>query len=586
MKKFFCVFTAALITMSTFYSMFVQAAMPGKNITLYGDESFKKEILKESDDSIVTNAIFVAENGNDNNKGSFDSPYKSVQKALNVVKSGQTIYLRQGTYIGNNTFKNSGTENNYITLRNYPGEKPYLTASSNGAIISTDGNDFIKIEGLEIGNLSSQQAYGILLDSDENHIIIRNNEIHHIVTTKPGENQDGEANAILCYAEGKTEALSINNICIDNNYVHDNITGWCEAVSVTGNAKYVNIINNIVENNTNIGIDFYGNAGYCPVKELDQPRYCVAAGNTISKSICDYAECAGLYVDGARDIILENNTIFDSMYGIEIGSEEGHTTDYLVKNIIARNNLVYNNNSGGIRVGGYDKKKTGYVTDTKIYNNTIVNNGEGDGGWNGELCFVKCDGVDVRNNIVYKDNKEYPMIGGDLAEQYVLNVTFEKNLFYSPLGEEEIYFEFASKGTEGMSAFNTKVKGNNIFGKPVFNSDYSLAENSDGIDMGDNSILDYVGKYDLANNNRVVNTIDLGAYEYQSESSLKLYGDADDDGDVDIVDVILVMRYIKKDAEIKNDFKYIDVNDDKIINSADAAMILKHISDPSYVIPR
>lgn len=490
--------------------------MAKDKITLYGDESFKAEILKGSSDEIVANALYVSPTGSDSNTGTASAPFKTVQKALDTVKAGQTIYLREGTYTALNTFKSSGTEGNYITLRNYPGEKPYLTmtAGSSGAILRLDGNDYIKIEGLEIGGLSSAIAQGILLDGNENHVIIRNNDIHNFVTTKPGENENGEANAILCYGEGKTEEDSINNICIENNLVHNNTTGWCESVSVTGNTKYVNIINNTVYDNTNIGIDFYGNAGYCSIPALDQPRYCVAAGNVIYGSICDYAECAGLYVDGARDIVLENNISHDNMYGIEIGSEELQA-DYPVKNIIARNNLVYNNSAGGIRVGGYDRNKTGYVTDTKIYNNTVVNNGEGEGGWNGELCFVKCDGVDVRNNIVYKDNKNYPMIGGDLAKEYVKNVTFSNNVFYNPLGAEEIYFEFAKGSAEGIAAFNEQTGGNDTFGKPDFNADYSLKAGSYGIDAGADVSNDMGTLTDLANNGRIINTIDLGAFEYQ-----------------------------------------------------------------------
>ena len=72
-------------------------------------------------------------------------------------------------------------------------------SNKDGAIISIDGNDYIIIEGLEIYDFSSAVAYGILLDSDESHIIIRNNKIHDICTTMPSEN--GEANAILCYGE-------------------------------------------------------------------------------------------------------------------------------------------------------------------------------------------------------------------------------------------------------------------------------------------------------------------------------------------------------------------------------------------------
>lgn len=608
MKKLGLKILGSLFLLSSAFVLYggtaVNAAMPKDKITLYGDEAFKAEICSESSDVIVGNSIFVSPTGSDTNNGSADSPYLTVQKALDNVSAGQTIYLHGGTYTGLNTFKSSGTEGNYITIRNYPGEKPYLTmtANTNGAIIGLNGNDYIKIQGLDIGNFSAEQAFGILLNSDENHIIIRNNEIHNLSTTKPGEGENGEANAILCYAEGKTEDLSINNICIENNNVHNNTTGWCESVSVTGNAKYVNIINNTVYDNTNIGIDFYGNAGYCSVPALDQPRYCVAAGNTVYKSICSYAECAGLYVDGARDIILENNTIYDSMYGIEIGSEERQDS-YPVKNIIARNNIVYNNSSGGIRVGGYDKNNTGYVTDTKIYNNTLVNNGSGDGGWNGEFCFVKCNGIDVKNNLVYKDSTQYPMIGGDLPSQYVLNVTFKNNAFYNPLGADSIYFEFAGGSAEGISAFNSQTGGSDLFGKPTFNSNYSLQSGSYGIDIGSSDVISYMGNLtDLGNNYRVINTIDIGAYEYQDGSMptetttvssttettsettttyVSKSGDVNKDGKVDKIDSSIVLKIITSIiTDLTNyDVDAIDYNNDGSKDLLDATAILKSMSE-------
>ncbi len=553
-------------------SISVYASMPKNKIALYGDDAFIQEIQKDSTDDIVTNSLYVAESGNDNNSGTADKPFRTIQAALDKVKAGQTIYVKKGTYTGINYFASSGTEGKYITLRNYPGEKPFLTADKQGAILNTSGNDYIIIEGLEIGGFSAPIAQGILLDSDENHIIIRNNDIHDLVTTKPDENQDGEANAILCYGEGKTKESSINNICIENNNVHNNTTGWCESVSVTGNTEYINIINNTVHDNTNIGIDFYGNAGYCSVKELDQPRFCIAAGNEIYNSVCDYADCAGLYVDGARDVILENNISHDNMYGIEIGSEEGNGKPP-VKNIIARNNLVYNNPSGGIAIGGYNYKTTGYVTDCRIYNNTLVNNGDGENGWNGELCFAKCDGIDVRNNIIYKENEEYPMIGGELNSNYVKNVTFSHNIYYNPLGAEEIYFEFMKKGTEGIAAFNAQTGGNDTFGIPNFNSDYSLVKGSYGIDIGDTSVNEYAGKYDLANNPRFDSNIDAGAFEYQST----LKGDVDKNGTVDYNDgkiILQIISGITKDLT-PYDTNAIDYNGDGKEDILDPIDILK-----------
>ena len=419
------------------------------------------EIDREDNDIIVSNAIYVSPEGNDDDSGTEDKPFKTIQKALDTVEAGGTIYVREGSYSALNTFSSSGKKGKYITLKNYPGEKPRLTMThEDGAIISLDGNDYIIIEGFEICDFSSDIAYGILLDSDESNIIIRNNIIHDICTTDPSEN--GEANAILCYGEGITEDAAINNILIENNDIYNNVTGWSEAVSVARNAKYVDIVNNTVHDNTNIGIDFYGNAGYCTMPELDQPRFCTAVGNVVYNSKCDYAECAGIYVDGARDIVVEENEVYGNMYGIEIGSEE-LKLDFPVKNVIVRNNLVYDNPFGGIRAGGFDVDTTGYVTDTKIYSNTLRNNGDGDGGWNGELCFLKCDGIEVKNNIVYTNSDEYPIIGGDLPGEYVQNVTFENNTYYSPSGKDEIYFEFKGIPTYGINDFNALTGGNDVF---------------------------------------------------------------------------------------------------------------------------
>ena len=82
--------------------------------------------------------------------------------------------------------------------------------------------------------------------------------------------------------------------------------------------------------------------------------------NIIKRSISPYDDCAGLYVDGARDIYLAENTIERSQFGLEIGSEEKNDK-YSVKNIIVKNNILRGNTVTGIRVGGYEEIETGTV---------------------------------------------------------------------------------------------------------------------------------------------------------------------------------------------------------------------------------
>ena len=69
--------------------------------------------------------------------------------------------------------------------------------------------------------------------------------------------------------------------------------------------------------------------------------------NTVYNSICSYAECAGLYLDGARDTIFENNIIYGSMYGIEIGSEELQA-DYPVKKCYSQKITLYTKTLVGV----------------------------------------------------------------------------------------------------------------------------------------------------------------------------------------------------------------------------------------------
>ena len=48
--------------------------------------------------------------------------------------------------------------------------------------------------------------------------------------------------------------------------------------------------------------------------------------NKIEKSLSPYDDCAGLYVDGGKNIYLGENIISESQYGIEIGNEKKKTS--------------------------------------------------------------------------------------------------------------------------------------------------------------------------------------------------------------------------------------------------------------------
>jgi hypothetical protein len=75
--------------------------------------------------AVPANAIFVATTGNDTGTGSASSPYRTIQKALNVSTDGQTVVVREGTY-HEFLIMHRGRS---TTLQSYPGEKVWLDGS-------------------------------------------------------------------------------------------------------------------------------------------------------------------------------------------------------------------------------------------------------------------------------------------------------------------------------------------------------------------------------------------------------------------------------------------------------------------------
>ena len=297
----------------------------------------------------------------------------SLSTAINKLKKGTKLLLKGGKYdVKKGVYISaSGAEGAYIVISSAPNEKAIITSSTKTG---------------EIGLFQIEGSY----------IIIEN-----LRTTKI--NEDYGANAILLMGENKD---GIKKAIIYGNTITNNVLGYSEALSVAGNCEEIYVLNNFVKDNSNIGIDFYGNAKYCSTPSLDQPRKSVAMYNHIEKSISPYADCAGLYVDGSRDIYLAENTILNSQYGIEIGAEEKNNA-YPVKNIIIKNNTVQDNTETGIRLGGYDKSSSGLVRDCEFIGNTIS-------GGNYGVIISKAE------NIMFSKNK---FIG---IKQYFINMEFTK----------------------------------------------------------------------------------------------------------------------------------------------------------------
>ena len=462
-------------------------------------------------DKVSFNSIFVATTGNDaTGNGSYNKPYKTITYAISKAIAGQTIYVRGGTYKENIVFNKSGEEDKYIVLRNYPAETAVVdcTGKTVEAVVDFNYNSYIRVIGLELCNLTqkSNAVFGVLARGGESNLVIANLNIHNI---KGKSASKGHANGIKIV--GLDETKPCQNILIQNNHIYDCTCGLSEALTVTANSQYIDIIGNKVHDNGNIGIDIAGNFGDCSTASLDFARYVYVAENEVYNCNSGNADCAGIYCDGASNVIFARNKSYNNQVGLEIGSEEMPTNEaWLPHNNLAINNLIYNNSVRQVGLGGYSTE-AGKTFNTLLWNNTIIHPSNGT---DVALSMNAGENYSIVNNIIISLGTWNYLINSDLDTTYVKNFLFYNNLLYHANAQwMDAYLNIAGTEYHTETFQNADFTENNIITDSYgLNADYTLAVDSPCIGAGyfADKILEFL---DLAGNKRT-ETIDIGCYKY------------------------------------------------------------------------
>ncbi|MBA3531577.1 MAG: right-handed parallel beta-helix repeat-containing protein, partial [Ardenticatenales bacterium] len=314
-------------------------------------------------------AYYVATTGNDNGPGTLAQPWRTIQKAADTAGAGSTVYVRGGSYPEQVTIHVSGSAaGGFVTFRNYEGETPILDGTaislneSNSAAIRIEDQSYVVVQGFEIRNYRSASRsvapVAIFVQGSAHHIQLKDNRIHAIETTAlvDAERQGADAHAIAVYGTNVPE--SIHEIVIANNELYDLKLGSSEALVLNGNVEGFTIVNNYVHDADNIGIDLIGFEGIAPDPAYDQARKGTVIGNRVERissfgnpSYGNVYSAGGIYVDGGRDIVIEQNMVSLSDIGIELASEHaGRATS----RITVRSNVLHHNRMAGLLMGGYD----------------------------------------------------------------------------------------------------------------------------------------------------------------------------------------------------------------------------------------
>ncbi len=191
-------------------------------------------------------------NGSDNNLGTIDSPFKTINKGISMVNAGGTVYVMDGVYQNANygnvdpststnmnnqhvvTINKSGTEDAYITLRNYPGDTPKIQFDGRGGIVISNNMNYIIIEGFEVEGPAQDIDYE-MAEADRNYKI------------QVAEDEDDSTNYNHSYFGGKGiwgGYGAHHHIIVRNNIVHDT----CGSAIRFNDSDHILIENNIVYN--------------------------------------------------------------------------------------------------------------------------------------------------------------------------------------------------------------------------------------------------------------------------------------------------------------------------------------------------
>ncbi|TWT00165.1 right-handed parallel beta-helix repeat-containing protein [Planomicrobium sp. CPCC 101079] len=346
--------------------------------------------------------IYVAINGNDEEAGTLSKPLRTLQQAALVAKAGTTVHVREGIYKEKLVIQHSGTEAKPIIFKSYQNEKVVLSGENikseegDTSIITIDDKNYVTVSGFTIQDLSTNLAdetvMGIFITGASSHILMDSNHIQRIET----HSAQGNGHGIAVYGTG-----SMKNIRIINNMVEDLKLGASEALVLNGNIDRFEITGNLVRRNDNIGIDLIGYEGVSLDKNADYVRNGIVNRNKVY-DISSYGNpaygkeysAAGIYVDGGRDIMIEENTVYHNDIGIEAASE--HKGKFAA-NIEIFENVIYENFYTGIAIGGYDEQQGG-IKNSRISKNILYRNDtKGMGG--GQLMLQH----DIRANKIEKN---------------------------------------------------------------------------------------------------------------------------------------------------------------------------------------
>ncbi|SHH02697.1 DUF1565 domain-containing protein [Massilia sp. CF038] len=269
--------------------------------------------------------LYVAPEGNDNNAGTRQAPFKSIARAGGLARPGSTIHVAPGRYAGGFRTSQSGAPGARIAFVSTVqwGAQIVPPPVSRTDTAWDNRGSHVDIIGFQIDGRLPQNGvkwtHGIY--NGGSYGLIQHNWVHHLATDVPCTSAGGSAIGVDSYYRG-VDAKVVANL------VHDIGPAGCPYVQGIYVSTSGTVTNNIVYRVAAAGIHLWHDATRVTINN-----------NTVTGSHTGIIVGAGNYYfrSGPNDhTVVANNIVFDNQTGIAELGDTGKENRYI-------NNLVYRN---------------------------------------------------------------------------------------------------------------------------------------------------------------------------------------------------------------------------------------------------
>jgi hypothetical protein len=272
-------------------------------------------------------AYYVAPSGSDNAPGTRSAPFRTLARAAKaVVEPGVVVMVAPGTYEGGLRTNVNGSDIKpitYLSTTKWGAKIVPPTVSVNDTAWDNRG-DHVTIMGFDIDGSQSRagKAWSHGIYTGGSFSTIQENHVHHIAQSVTCNSAGGSAIGADSYYHGVQQEIFANT-------VHD--------IGLTG-CKFI------------------------------QGVYMSTSGIVANNLIYRVGEAAIHLWHDATNVLITNNTVADSHYGIIVGGGDFYFSTSGNNNTVVANNIVYGNG-----IGISEQGKTG--SGNRYTNNLLYKNG-------------------------------------------------------------------------------------------------------------------------------------------------------------------------------------------------------------------